>query len=87
MTDTDTRPRITERTPPRLIERARALPRQAAAKPHSLSPEALAVAAKPSATPISPIVLAGFVRMGEFALIVVVGLGALRRLSSSSSTA
>ena len=39
-----------------------------------LSPEALAVAAKPTPAPISPIVLAGFVRMAEFALIVMVGL-------------
>jgi Undecaprenyl-phosphate glucose phosphotransferase len=40
----------------------------------SLSPEALAVAATQPPAPISPIVLAGFVRMIEFALIVVVGL-------------
>ncbi len=40
---------------------------------NSLSAEALAVAAKPAPAPISPIVLAGFVRMAEFALIVLVG--------------
>jgi Undecaprenyl-phosphate glucose phosphotransferase len=40
----------------------------------SLSPEALAVAAKPLEAPISPIVLAGAVRIAEFALIVVVGM-------------
>jgi len=74
MSDTETRPRTTEANPAAVIKRARALPREGASKPHSLSPEALAVAAKPQATPISPIVLAGFVRMGEFALIVVVGL-------------
>jgi len=74
MSDTDTRPRVTEAGPAAVIERARALPRQTANKPHSLSPEALAVAAKPSASPISPIVLAGFVRMGEFALIIMIGL-------------
>ena len=75
MSDTDTRPRVTEAGPAAAIERARALPRQPDTKPRTLSPEALAVAAKPTAKPISPIVLAGFVRMGEFTLIVVVGLG------------
>jgi Undecaprenyl-phosphate glucose phosphotransferase len=44
------------------------------AKAHALSPEALKVAAAPTPTPISPIVLAGTVRMAEFALIVLVGL-------------
>jgi Undecaprenyl-phosphate glucose phosphotransferase len=39
-----------------------------------LSPEALAIANKLSAPPISPIVLAGIVRIYEFALIMVVGL-------------
>jgi Undecaprenyl-phosphate glucose phosphotransferase len=39
-----------------------------------LSPEALAVAARPTPAPISPIVLAGAVRMAEFALIVLVGV-------------
>ncbi|HZQ11530.1 MAG TPA: undecaprenyl-phosphate glucose phosphotransferase [Pseudolabrys sp.] len=56
------------------VKLAREMPRAAATKPQALSPEALAVAARPSAAPISPIVLAGFVRMGEFALIIVVGL-------------
>ena len=46
--------------------------RQTATRP--LSPEALAVAERPMAAPISPIVLAGVVRIGEFALIVLVGL-------------
>src|SRR5579885_1223547 len=41
----------------------------------SLSPEALAVTAQPAAPPMSPIVFAGFVRMGEFALIAAVGIG------------
>ena len=41
----------------------------------ALSPQALAVAEKPAAAPLSPIVLAGVVRMAEFALIVLVGLG------------
>ncbi len=39
-----------------------------------LSPEALAIVRRPSARPISPIVLAGIVRMIEFALIIVVGM-------------
>ncbi len=47
---------------------------RAPAKGHSLSPQALAIAEKPAQAPISPIVLAGFVRMAEFVLIVVVGL-------------
>ncbi len=38
-----------------------------------LSPRALALAAKPAASPISPIVLAGTVHMAELALIIVVG--------------
>ena len=52
----------------RLREGTRATPRS------SLSPEALAVTAKVLPASVSPIVLAGFVRMAEFALIVVVGL-------------
>ena len=39
-----------------------------------LSPEALEAASEPLATPISPIVLAGTVRISEFVLVVVVGL-------------
>jgi Undecaprenyl-phosphate glucose phosphotransferase len=53
----------------RLREGARATPQA-----RSLSPEALAVAGQPLQSPVSPIVLAGFVRMGEFALIVLVGM-------------
>ena len=74
MSDTKIRPRIAEANPAAVIQRARALPRQGTTKARTLSPEALAVAAKPQASPISPIVLAGFVRMGEFALIVVIGM-------------
>ncbi len=40
----------------------------------TLSAEALAVTDKPTPPPISPIVLAGFVRMAEFALVMLVGL-------------
>ena len=72
MTDTDTRPPMSASSATALLERARATPR-AAAKDHSLTLEALAVASTPMPAPISPIVLAGFVRMAEFSLIVVVG--------------
>jgi Undecaprenyl-phosphate glucose phosphotransferase len=72
MSDTDLHPPKTAAGPTAAVERLGA-PR-APAKPRGLSPEALAVAEAPSASPISPIVLAGFVRMGEFALIVLVGL-------------
>ena len=40
----------------------------------ALSPEALEVASSPAPAPISPIVLAGVVRMAEFALVMIVGL-------------
>jgi Undecaprenyl-phosphate glucose phosphotransferase len=43
-------------------------------KTQPLSERALAIADRPTPPPISPIVLAGFVRMAEFALIVIVGL-------------
>jgi Undecaprenyl-phosphate glucose phosphotransferase len=49
-------------------------PARTSAKAASLSAEALAVTATPAPAPISPIVLAGFVRMAEFALIALVGL-------------
>ena len=42
--------------------------------PRTLTAEALAVADQPTPAPISPIVLAGFVRMGEFALVMLIGL-------------
>jgi Undecaprenyl-phosphate glucose phosphotransferase len=73
MSDTDLYPPIGAANTTAVIQRARAMPRTAA-KPRGLTPEALAVAAKPSAPAISPIVLAGFVRMGEFALIILVGM-------------
>ena len=72
MTDIDTRPSTNAPAHAALLDRLRAAPR-AGSKNQALSPEALAVVAKPAPAPISPIVLAGFVRMGEFALIVVVG--------------
>src|SRR5262249_23944373 len=44
-----------------------------AGKPAELSPAAQLVAAQPIATAYSPIVVAGFVRMIEFALIAAIG--------------
>jgi Undecaprenyl-phosphate glucose phosphotransferase len=73
MTDTDVHPSMSAQTSAALLARLRAAPR-AAAKTQTLTPEALAVAAKPAPSPISPIVLAGFVRMAEFALILMTGL-------------
>src|SRR5450759_3526091 len=73
MTDTDVHSSLSASSAAAVLDRLRAGPR-AQAKPYSLSPEALAVADAPTPTPISPIVLAGFVRMAEFALIVLVGL-------------
>ncbi|MEJ2373989.1 MAG: undecaprenyl-phosphate glucose phosphotransferase [Pseudolabrys sp.] len=74
MNDTDPNAPIDTASPVAVIESARAVPR-AAAKRTGLTPEALAVAAKPAGAAISPIVLAGFVRMGEFVLILLVGMG------------
>jgi Undecaprenyl-phosphate glucose phosphotransferase len=73
MTDTDLRPSMSASSASALLERVRATPR-ASLKTHTLTAEAAAVAAMPTPAPISPIVLAGFVRMAEFALIVLVGL-------------
>ncbi len=73
MTDTDLHPALEVVSPASVIKRARAMPR-ANAKRTGLTPEALAVVAKPAPAGISPIVLAGFVRMGEFALIMLVGM-------------
>ena len=73
MTDTDVRPSLNASEATAVLDRLRAGPRPDT-KAHTLSPEALAVAARPMAAPISPIVLAGIVRIGEFALIVLVGL-------------
>ena len=73
MTDIDTRTVLGSSSAAavfdRLREGARVTPQSRA-----LSPEALAVAGKPLQTPVSPIVLAGAVRMAEFALIVLVGM-------------
>lgn len=71
MTDTDVRPSLSAESAAAAIDRLRAEP---ATKAHVLSPAALAVADRSMPTPISPIVLAGFVRIAEFALIIVMGL-------------
>ncbi len=73
MTDTELHAPLKTTGAAGVIERLRAGPRVVTKDP-SLSPEALAVVAKPTPPPISPIVLAGVVRMAEFALIIVVGL-------------
>jgi len=73
MTDIDTRPSINATGAPAFLERLRSGPR-ATSKARPLTQEALAVAASPAPSAISPIVLAGFVRMLEFALIVLVGV-------------
>jgi Undecaprenyl-phosphate glucose phosphotransferase len=70
MSDNDVRPSLSASSASAVLDRLRAGPR---AQPHALSQQAIEVAAAPTQTPISPIVLAGFVRMAEFALIVVVG--------------
>ncbi len=73
MTDTDTQPSTASDDANGKGEPARAGARPTHPSP-PLSPEALALAAKPLATPISPIVLAGTVRISEFVLMVTVGM-------------
>jgi Undecaprenyl-phosphate glucose phosphotransferase len=73
MTDIDTRSALGGSDAAAVLDRLRAGPR-ATPQARSLSREAQAVVAKPLELPVSPIVLAGFVRMGEFALIVLVGI-------------
>jgi Undecaprenyl-phosphate glucose phosphotransferase len=73
MTDIDTRTAFGASDATAVLDRLSAGPR-VTSQTKSLSPEALAVAAKPLEAPVSPIVLAGFVRMGEFTLIVLVGM-------------
>ena len=72
MTDIDTRPSINATGATAFLDRLRSGPRPTG-KPRPLTPEAIAVAASPAPSAISPIVLAGFVRMFEFALIALVG--------------
>ena len=73
MSDTDLHPPLQAEHNAAVVDRAPVAPR-AQVKRDGLSPEALAVVAKPAGAAISPIVLAGFVRMGEFALIMLVGM-------------
>jgi hypothetical protein len=73
MSDTETRPSMSASAAAAVFDRLRAGPRAVSPAAPSLSAEALAVAATPTPAPISPIVLAGTVRMGEFALIVLTG--------------
>ena len=73
MTNTDTPASISPAGGTAFLQRLRTGSRPRTKTP-SLTPEALAVAATPAPAPMSPIVLAGFVRMAEFALIVLVGL-------------
>jgi Undecaprenyl-phosphate glucose phosphotransferase len=69
----DTGPAISARSVSEVIERLRANSRASEKPP--LSAAALAAAATPPPAAMSPIVLAGFVRMAEFALVVAIGLG------------
>ncbi len=73
MTDIDLRPTREASAAASVLERLHAGPSLAPEAP-TLSAEALAVAGRPTPRPISPIVLAGAVRMGEFVLVVMVGL-------------
>jgi Undecaprenyl-phosphate glucose phosphotransferase len=73
MTDIDTRPSLNATAAAAVIDRLREGSR-AQTQTRALSPQAQAVADKATALPISPIVLAGIVRMAEFALIVAVGM-------------
>ena len=73
MTDMESGTTLSASSAAAALVRLRAGPR-AVPQSRVLSPEALAVTARPLPTPISPIVLAGFVRVAEFALIVLVGL-------------
>jgi Undecaprenyl-phosphate glucose phosphotransferase len=75
MTDIDVRPSLNGSGAAAVLDHVRgAPPIQPTSPAPTLSPAALAVAAKSMPAPISPIVLAGFVRMGEFALIILVGM-------------
>jgi Undecaprenyl-phosphate glucose phosphotransferase len=73
MSDLDTRPSIRASGAAAVFDWPAGTPKPGP-KPSSLSSEARAIADVPTPSPISPIVLAGAVRMFEFALIVLVGL-------------
>ena len=57
-----------------MLDGASAPPKPAAASPRALSPAAQTIAAQPTPVAYSPIVLAGIVRLIEFALVMLVGL-------------
>ncbi len=73
MSDLDLRPTRRASAAADVLERLQAAPSLAPQAP-VLSPEAQAVADQPMPPPISPIVLAGFVRMAEFTLVMLVGM-------------
>ncbi|MBI1201742.1 MAG: undecaprenyl-phosphate glucose phosphotransferase [Rhodopseudomonas sp.] len=73
MIEADTRPSLNATGAAVVFDRLREGPRPAA-EARTLSPQALAIANTISPPPISPIVLAGIVRVVEFGLIVAVGL-------------
>ncbi|HVV60499.1 MAG TPA: undecaprenyl-phosphate glucose phosphotransferase [Pseudolabrys sp.] len=77
MIDTEVPTSVSAASTTAVIDRLRAGTRsaQAAKRATTLSPAALEVASAPTPAPISPIVLAGFVRMIEPALIAAVGIG------------
>src|SRR5262245_53950208 len=57
-----------------MLDGASAPPKPPAATPRVLSPAAQKIAAEPTSHAYSPIVLAGTVRLIEFALVMLVGL-------------
>jgi Undecaprenyl-phosphate glucose phosphotransferase len=73
MSNSDIRPSLSAASAMAVADRMIARTRSAS-NARALKPEALEVAARPAPRPISPIVLAGFVRMVEFALVLIVGL-------------
>jgi Undecaprenyl-phosphate glucose phosphotransferase len=73
MTDSDVHPALNASSAAAVFDRPLEKP-STQPKTRPLSPQALAITGNPVPAPISPIVLAGFVRMAEFALIVVVGM-------------
>lgn len=73
MTDLDVRSSLSTSSAAAVLEHVRSAPPIQPTVP-KLTPEALAVASKPLPPAISPIVLAGVVRIGEFALIIAVGM-------------
>ncbi|HKS86060.1 MAG TPA: undecaprenyl-phosphate glucose phosphotransferase [Pseudolabrys sp.] len=73
MIDTEVQPSLSASSAAAVADRMVSR-RAVSKKTSSLTPEAIAVAARPAPKPISPIVLAGVVRMVEFAIVVLIGL-------------